>query len=160
TLTIDHAGATLSLSTSGSLAPPANLTVAGGLTNSGTVNLDVASNQGGSTLTVGGTLINSGTLQVNNGSPSSATVISAGAVVNRSYISLEGGSTAAPTLSAAGDFTNFGTFNLDAFSGRGNSKLTIGGTLTNVQTLTFGNAFASGPTSATAAALANTGSIA
>ncbi len=77
----------------------ATVALAGGLTNTGTIILDNATNyglspSGGSTLTLAGTLTNSGRISVGNGGLTGTALVSVGALANTGTISLNGNGTA------------------------------------------------------------------
>ena len=64
----------------------AELTVTGAFTNSGALELDIVSGNGGSGLTIGGTLANTGTVQIgpNDYTLSAATTVTLGGLTNGS----------------------------------------------------------------------------
>src|SRR5271167_1141050 len=63
------------------------------------------------------------------------------------------------TETVTGDLVNSGTLNVDAGSTAGGTTLTIGGSLINSGTANIGNGNLSVPTTVSAAALSNTGTI-
>jgi Hyphally regulated cell wall protein N-terminal len=138
---------TLQLDSGAALATP------GGLTNSGAINLDWASEDGGSLLTIGGTLTNSGTIQIGSGlSPTAGSTLEAAKVVNDGTINLAGAKGVRATLHT-GAFTNDGSVALShdtdtiggAVSGTGDFSLSRSSTLTfvhgvsNGEMVTFGS---------------------
>ncbi|HEV8679644.1 MAG TPA: hypothetical protein VGQ90_09740 [Stellaceae bacterium] len=156
-LLIDHAGANLSIVTSGRTG--GSLAIQGDLTNRGGVYVDTGAGVGGSTLLVGGALTTSNYLQIGNGNLSAATTVSATSLSNAGTLYLLGGSIAGSTLDVAADFSNGVNVYIDNGSGQGNSRLNVGGTLTNTNYLYIGNSSLSAATIVTAAGLANTGTI-
>jgi hypothetical protein len=176
-------GATFEL---GATAP---LTVTGNYGNGGSLFVDVGPGDGGGSLTVGGTLANTGAVQMgsidlNAGAANSMTL---GALTNASGASFDvfgsaanqatvnivaaSGATAsnAGTLSlqehvgfntsAGVNLSNSSTFSVDSGSGTGSSTVSVGGTLSNTAILNIGNTNLSAPTTVTAAALTNSGTI-
>ena len=87
-IAVSDAGATLAISD-----PSKTESIAGDLSNSGTVEVD-ASGNGGTAVDIAGTLTNSGTLSLGNksgsGSALSETVVTAAGLVNTGTIVLEG----------------------------------------------------------------------
>jgi hypothetical protein len=121
-----------------------------GLNNSGTLDIDTGSGDGGSTVSIGGVLTNSGTIQIgpSDGSLSANITVTAGGLVNTGSISLYGGSaTKQATLTINGASSNSGSINIGAFASfivtgpfnqtSGTTILPANATLTNV-TLTGG----------------------
>ena len=146
-----------SLSNSGAISLDGNgaahgvLTLAGGLTNTGSVNVDnsFGSEVGGSTATVGGALDNdNGSLSIGNAGLGASTNVSAGGLSNTGgTINMVGGSaTNVAKLTVNGAASNAGTANIGAFSnlavtGAGNAYTQTAGTTTIVSggTLTAPN---------------------
>ncbi|HTT78335.1 MAG TPA: hypothetical protein VMF86_01520, partial [Stellaceae bacterium] len=95
-ITIADTGATLFIAASGDTA-----TVAAGLSNSGTLDVDT-SGDGGSTLSIGGTLSNTGVLQIGNGNLTAPTTVAAADVSNTGRIDITGSDTEPATLDIAG----------------------------------------------------------
>jgi autotransporter passenger strand-loop-strand repeat protein len=113
------------------------LGVAGDLTNSGTVNVGTGFNRdGGSTVTITGNLNNSGTLNIHDDT-ASATVVTAGALSNAGTINLVGDEfgdgTGAASLTVSGAASNNGTININSFA-----SLLISGALTGSGNATIG----------------------
>ena len=63
------------------------------------------------------------------------------------------------TTTAGVDLTNTGPFNVDTGVGAGASTVTVAGTLGNSNSLNIGNTKLSAPTTVTAAALTNSGTV-
>ena len=107
-------------------------------------------------------LTNSGSVSIGNSNLTNATTVKAASLVNTGSLSLTGG-TANATLNITGNVSNSGfSFGIDSFGGFGGSGggiLTVGGTLINSGFMTIGNTGLTRATSASAAALANTGTI-
>ena len=147
------AGATVSTLAIGSAAPSvltgslyltgnALVAFAGGGSISGIANgASVIINGGNAFIAVGGSLDSNSAL--------------AGLVENAGILDLRGGAAAAIT----GDFVNDGTIYVDFYSATGGGSLTIGGTLTNTRSMSFGNSSAALGTTISAAGLVNTGYI-
>ena len=111
------------------------LTVNGGIANSGTLDVDSGSGQGGSSLTVTGTLNNTSAIQIGNGTLNAATNITLGNLTNGSgaSFSLTGGQLEDKVaLSVSGDIENDGTF-----TAQESTSLTVGGNLTNATDATM-----------------------
>src|SRR5579885_2282973 len=86
-LTLSDTAATLTIA-----APAATVQIAGGLTNSGWVDIDTA-DYGGTTVKIGGTLTNSGYLTIGDAASAgvtSPTLVSAGGLANTGHITLWG----------------------------------------------------------------------
>jgi hypothetical protein len=130
------------------------VTTTGGFTNGGTLVLDNAGGEGGSSLTVGGTLDNSGTVQFGNPLLSAATTITLGGLTNSGtsdVFAINGSSAHAATLTVTGAVhndarileTNAFVLLEDGLSGSGEvsigagSTLEVQGTITNGETITF-----------------------
>ena len=80
----------LNIDSSGNGSDGSSLSVAGDLSNSGTVNIGTGfARDGGSTVTITGNLINSGTLNIHDDT-ATATVVTASALSNTSTINLVG----------------------------------------------------------------------
>jgi hypothetical protein len=132
------------LANGAAVSPSGNL----GITSAGLAELDGPSTggSGGTNLTIAGALTNSGTLFIGNSGITAAdtvTVQGAGGLVNSGAITLQGGgsTTATANLTVSGNLSNTGTVVLDAYPyyGPGGRTLTVGGTLTNSGTLDIGN---------------------
>src|ERR1700719_1518786 len=76
-ITISDAGATLFVND-----PNNTVTVAAGLTNSGALDVDTSSGEGGSSLGIGGTLTNLGTTTIGVSNLSASTTVSAQSLAN------------------------------------------------------------------------------
>ena len=115
-IAVSDAGATLAISD-----PSKTESIAGDLSNSGTVEVD-ASGNGGTAVDIAGTLTNSGTLSLGNksgsGSALSETVVTAAGLVNTGTIVLEGPFSTVLDITAAAPTTLTGTVEL-----HGNSRL-------------------------------------
>jgi hypothetical protein len=85
-LTIAAFSATLDIADPGGIE-----TIAGGLSNSGIVEVD-ASSQGGTTVSIGGALTNDGRFTIGNGTLSVPTTVSAAGLTDTGTITIEGGS--------------------------------------------------------------------
>ena len=107
----------------------ASLATTVGLTNNGTIEVDVSGN-GGSKLTIGGTLTNNEFLEIGNSIITTATAVTVAALSNSSEVEVTSG-TAATTLKVTGGLTNSETVSIEKLFGSGGSIVTIGGTLTN-----------------------------
>jgi hypothetical protein len=94
------------------LGGKAALTINGAFADSGTLDLDTNSGDGGGSLTISGALDNTGALQVGSsvGNLSAATTLTLGGLDNSGHIALYGGSpTVMATLAVAGPTSNSGT---------------------------------------------------
>ncbi len=188
-VTLNHAATIHSLTINASnvlaLVGTASLTVAGDFantgdfgnsgSNSGTLDLDTNSLDGGGSLTIGGTLDNTKTVQVGSafGNMGADTTLTLGGLVNESGASFKlfGSTSHAVTLAFSGtgftgndgtfELCNSGTLDLDTNSLDGGGSLTIGGTLDNTKTVQVGSAFGNmgADTTLTANGLNNTGTI-
>jgi hypothetical protein len=125
---------TLNLDAQGFNQAGASLSIAGGLSNTGTVNVDTSGGAGGGTLTLTGVLANSGTTNIGTGGGnlSAPTTVSAAGLSNTGTINIEGNTavntTAQATLNiaAAAPGTWTGTANLtgDALIAFGSGEIT------------------------------------
>jgi hypothetical protein len=157
------------------------------LTNAGVLDVDTGDGEGGGNLTMGGTLANTKTVQMGNGqflNAGAANTMTLGALTNahtgmisvfgssanQAKFNVTGGTASnsgdleihenvAVTTAAGVNLTNNGTFNIDTGLGQGASTATIGGTLGNAATLNIGNTSLSAPTTVTAAAFTNSGTV-
>ncbi|HEY1431044.1 MAG TPA: hypothetical protein VGF39_05350, partial [Stellaceae bacterium] len=163
------------------LGGTAGLTVSNGVTNSGTLDVDANTFDGGGSLTVGGTLANTGAVQIGNGNLGAATTATLGGLTNPSGASFEVfGSASHPAtlafssggsgftsnggtfvlsdttpLTLPGPFTNSGTVALDGTAG-----LTVSSGFTNSATLDVdANTFDGGGSLTVGGTLANTGAV-
>jgi hypothetical protein len=104
-ITVNDTSATLSVNDPGQTP-----TVAGDLSNSGSLLVDTNGGQGGTSLSIGGTLTNSNFTQIGNSSLSAATMVSAGALSDAASatLNLTGSASKQATLNIAGA-AGFGT---------------------------------------------------
>ncbi len=120
------------------------VTIIGGFSNAGTLNVDNSNNgfgtgDGGSSLALGSILSNSGAVNIGNSILSAATTVTATGLANTSTINLTGSTTKLATLNITGSAGNSGTVNVAA------SNLTVTGT-GNAYTQTAGFTNLSGGT--------------
>src|SRR5579872_7332830 len=120
------------------LAGTAELSVTGGFTNNGVLDLDIGGGDGGGSLTIGGTLANARTVQIgpNNATLGAATLVSLGGLTNASGASFQmyGSASHAETLhlGSAGFTSNSGAFGLT------DTALSLSSAFTNNATGTVG----------------------
>ena len=159
----------------------AAVSTSGSLVNDGRVYLDPGGGDGGSSLTLAGALTNSGTLAIGNKALSASDRVTAASLSDTGAINVTGSSASQALLdvnglasigagaslgldnhaavSTTGSLVNDGHLRLDLLPGDGGSSLTVGGTLTNNDALNIGNAALSASDKVTAAALDNTNAI-
>ena len=90
----------------------AAVSTTGALVNDGNVYLDANGGDGGSSLTVAGTLTNSGTLDIGNRSLSSSDSVTAKSFVNSGTVDLTGNGTNLAALDVSGTTTNNGSISI------------------------------------------------
>ena len=88
------------------------MSTTGALANDGTVNLDTNFGAGGSSLTVAGTLTNTGTLDIGNGTLSASDSVTAKSFVNSGTVDLTGNGTNFAALDVSGATTNNGSISI------------------------------------------------
>ncbi len=140
-----------------------------GLTNTDALEIDennfFSTGSGGSSLTIGGALTNNSSVTIGNSGLTASTTVATGALTNNATLTLTSGAAHA-ALKVGGGLTNASSFGLDdefssGTTGSGGSSLTVTGVLTNSGTLQLGSTQLNltRATTATAAGLANTGTI-